>query len=57
MQIFQEKAQQAKTHEKFAEKYGGKVFYVVSIKQGDKKKIHNIDIIDEIRDEIKRLQS
>src|SRR3990167_3362645 len=45
-QIFQEKAQQAKTHEKFTAKYGGKVFYVVSIKENDKKKIHNTEVID-----------
>ncbi len=56
-QIFQEKAQQAKTHEKFTAKYGGKVFYVVSIKENDKKKIHNKEVIEEIKEEIKRLQS
>ena len=55
-QIFQEKAQQAKTHEKFTAKYGGKVFYVVSIKENDKKKIHNTEVIDEIKEEIKRLE-
>jgi hypothetical protein len=31
-QIFQERAQQAETHTKFTGKYGGKVFYVISVK-------------------------
>lgn len=55
-QIFQEKAQQARTHEKFTAKYGGKVFYVVSIKENDKKKIHNKEVIEELKEEIKRLE-
>jgi hypothetical protein len=54
-QIYQERTQQAKTHEKFAKKYGGKVFYVISIKEGDKKKIHNTEVIEEIKKEIERL--
>ena len=56
-QIFKEHALQADTHKKFTEKYGGKVFYIISIKQGDKKIIHNPQIIDEIKAEIQRLQS
>src|SRR3989338_5234543 len=56
-QIYQERMQQAKTHEKFTEKFGGKVFYVISIKAGDKKQIHNTEVIEEIRTEIKQLQS
>lgn len=56
-QIFQEKAQQAKTHEKFTAEYGGKVFYVVSIKENDKKKIHNNEVIEEIKSEIERLKN
>jgi len=55
-QIYQEKSRQIKTHEKFSNKYGGKVFYVISIKEGNTKKIHNLEIIDEINKEIKRLQ-
>lgn len=54
-QIFQERTQQAKTHEKFTQKYGGKVFYVISIKEGDKKKIHNAEVIDDLKEEIIRL--
>lgn len=55
-QIFQERAQQARTHEKFTAKYGGKVFYVVSIKENDKKKIYNTEVIEEIKEEIERLK-
>jgi hypothetical protein len=32
------------------------VFYVVSIKENDKKKIHNTEVIDEIKAEIERLK-
>lgn len=56
-QIFKEQAIQADTHKEFAEKYGGKVFYVISIKEGNKKKIHNTNVISEIEVEIKRLQN
>ena len=55
-QIFKERALQAATHKKFTEKFGGKVFYIISIKEGNKKKIHNTEVISEIEDEIKRLQ-
>ena len=55
-QIFKEQTLQSTTHKKFTEKFGGKVFYVISIKEGDKKKIHNTNVISEIEDEIKRLQ-
>ncbi|NQS97303.1 MAG: MjaI family restriction endonuclease [candidate division Zixibacteria bacterium] len=56
-QIFKEHKLQADTHRKFTEKYGGKVFYIISIKQGNKKIIHNPQIIDEIKAEIQRLQN
>jgi len=56
-QIFKEGAIQAATHEKFAEEYGGKVFYVVSVKEGNKKKIANEEVVEEIRQEIERLTS
>lgn len=56
-QIFKEQAIQAGTHKEFTEKYGGKVFYVISIKEGNKKKIHNTDVISEIEFEIKSLQN
>lgn len=55
-QIFKEKEFQQKTHQKFTEKFGGKVFYVFSAKKGDKKVIVNEEVIDEIRQEIERLK-
>lgn len=54
-EIFKERNLQAETHKKFTEKYGGKVFYVISIKDGKNKVIQNKEVIDEIRVEIKRL--
>lgn len=56
-EIFKERSLQLKTHEKFTQKFGGKVFYVISLKSGDKKQIYNTDIIDEIKAEIKRLEN
>ncbi len=56
-EIFKERSLQAVTHKKFTEKYGGGVFYIISIKEGNKKKIQNTEVISEIAEEIKRLQS
>ena len=56
-QIFKEGSIQRATHKKFTEKYGGEVFYVISIKEANKKKIHNTEVIEEIREEIERLQT
>ncbi len=56
-QIINEKINQEKTHKKFTEKYGGKVFYIFSLKDGDKKKIYNTEVIDEIIKEIDRLRN
>lgn len=43
-------------HQKFESEFGGKVFFVYSTKStAGKKKIHNIEVIDQIRAEIKRL--
>jgi len=55
-EIFKEKNIQDETHKKFIEKFGGKVFYIYSIKNGEKKEIYNKDVIDEIAAEIKRLK-
>ncbi|BDC35782.1 MAG: MjaI family restriction endonuclease [Candidatus Methanoliparum thermophilum] len=55
-QIINELKFQKKTHEKFTAKYGGKVFYVISVKEGKKKIIYNPEVIEEIRKEIKRLE-
>ncbi len=54
-EIFKERSQQAETHKKFTKKYGGKVFYVISVKEGTNKLIQNREVIDELRAEIKRL--
>lgn len=55
-QIINERINQEKTHKKFSSKYGGKVFYVISVKEGVRKKIFNTEVIEEIREEIERLQ-
>ncbi|HBY57545.1 MAG TPA: MjaI family restriction endonuclease [Candidatus Atribacteria bacterium] len=54
-QIINELEFQKKTHKKFTDRYGGKVFYVISVKEGKKKIIFNPEVIEEIRDEIERL--
>ena len=44
-------------HKEFEEQFGGKVFFVYSVKSsGKKKKIYNVDVIEEIQQEIERLQ-
>ena len=55
-QIINELGFQKKTHEKFTAKYGGKVFYIISVKEGKNKIIYNPEIIEEIRKEIERLE-
>ena len=55
-QIFKERGLQEKTHEKFTNDYGGKVFYIYSANVGYKKTILNVGVIDEIKQEIKRLE-
>ena len=56
-QIINERTQQKETHDKFTKKYGGKVFYIFSVKdeRTGKKVIANKEVIDEIKAEIKRL--
>ncbi|NVM52413.1 MAG: MjaI family restriction endonuclease [Candidatus Helarchaeota archaeon] len=55
-QIYKERSIQAETHKKFTRKYGGNVFYVISMKEGKKKIIKNVEVIPEIENEILRLQ-
>ena len=55
-QIINELEFQKNTHQKFTEKYGGKVFYIISVKKDKKKVIYNPEVIEEIKQEIKRLQ-
>ncbi len=56
-EIFKEYGLQAETHKKFAEVFGGKVFYLFSAKVGEKKEIQNKEVIDEIKQEIIRLKA
>lgn len=45
-----------KNHERFENDFGGKVFFIYSIKSsGKKKKIFNIEVVEEIKSEISRL--
>jgi len=55
-EILKEIEIQKRTQKKFTEKFGGKVFTVISIKEDDKKIIHNTEIIPEIKKEIERLK-
>ena len=54
-QVQKEKKQQLETHKKFTNKYGGKVFYIYSMKKGDKKVLANPEVINDIKEEIKKL--
>ncbi len=54
--IYTERTLQEQSHKEFYKKFGGHVFYIYSIKEGKKKKIANIEVIEEIRTEIARLQ-
>lgn len=54
-QIINELEFQKKSHQKFTAEYGGKVFYVISVKEGKKKIIYNTEVIEEIKQEITRL--
>ncbi|HAJ44341.1 TPA: MjaI family restriction endonuclease [Candidatus Azambacteria bacterium] len=55
-QIINEREQQKKTHKKFTLKYGGEVFYVISITEGKNKIIHNPEVIEKIKKEIEKLK-
>ncbi|MCR4416345.1 MAG: MjaI family restriction endonuclease [Ignavibacteria bacterium] len=55
-QIINERKQQKQTHEKFTKKFGGKVFYIISVTEGKNKKIFNSEVIDAIKQEIERLE-
>jgi hypothetical protein len=56
-QIINELEFQKRTHQKFTEKYGGKVFYIISVEKDKKKVIHNPEVIKEIKQEIERLEN
>jgi hypothetical protein len=56
-ELFKEKNIQEETHKQYTEVFGGKVFYIYSIKSGEKKEIYNKEVVDEIAGEIKRLSN
>jgi hypothetical protein len=56
-EIHKEYSLQAKTHQRFTDRYGGKVFYVFSQTVNGKKEITNKDVIRKIAEEVKRLQA
>ena len=46
----------SQSHERFEKDFGGKVFFIYSIKSsGKKKRIYNVEVIEEIKSEISRL--
>jgi len=54
-QIYKERQLQLETHKKFSQLFGGKVFYIISIKENNQKKIYNSEVIDEIKNEMNKL--
>lgn len=54
-EIFKEKMIQEETHKQFTEVFGGKVFYIYSVKNDGRKEIYNREVIQEIELEINRL--
>lgn len=54
-EIFKERSIQEKTHIRFKEQFGDKVFYVFSIKKNKNKVTRNPQVIREIQQEIRRL--
>ncbi|ARN57281.1 MjaI restriction endonuclease [Sedimentisphaera salicampi] len=56
-QIFKERGLQADSHCQFREDFGGKVFYVFSSKVNGKKVIRNHEVVEEIKEEIRRLEA
>lgn len=55
-QIINELEFQKKSHERFTANYGGKVFYIFSVKEEKRKVIYNSEVIEEIKKEIERLR-
>ena len=55
-EVYKWKERLSRTHRDFEEKFGGKVFTIFSIKRGDKKEIHNQEVISEIKEFIGRLR-
>lgn len=43
-------------HKKFFDKFGGHVFFIFSVKSGNKKNIYNVEVIEKIQQEIEKLK-
>lgn len=56
-EIYKERQLQLDTHKEFQKQFGGKVFYIYSYKTDNKKIIANTEVVDEIREEIKRISN
>ena len=56
-QIYKEKTLQASTHSEFTRRFGGQVFYVISMAKEKSKQIQNPEVIEQIREEIIRLST
>ena len=54
-EIYKERKLQKNSHDIFKEKFGGKVFYIFSYKDGKTKNIANPEVISEIKEEINSL--
>ena len=55
-EIINELQFQAETHKEFADRFGGQVFYIISVAEGKRKVIQNPEVMPEIRKEIDRLR-
>ncbi len=56
MEDYKWREMQERTHQKFTQRFGGRVFLVYSVKAGNKKTIMNAEVIEEIRREINALR-
>jgi len=54
-QIYKERDLQLKSHAEFKKRFGGNVYYVFSEKRNGRKIIRNLEVVDEVIAEIKRL--
>jgi hypothetical protein len=52
-QIISEHIHQVETHKKFTAQYGGKVFYIISVKEGDKKRFIMLKLLKKLNKKLK----
>ncbi|MGB9856234.1 MAG: MjaI family restriction endonuclease [Caldisericum exile] len=55
-EVYRWKEWLSRTHDKFEQDRGGKVFIIFSVKKGDKKVIYNPEVIEDIKKEIEKLR-